>query len=155
MKPDELNRLLGELVGKQAQKKTISGNTIELWIGCEPKQPNAQMLWIDPPWRIEYEGKIEASSADFPWEKEIEETEEQQRLRFESACDQCNEIEKAKITAISFNPDTADIELLFDNSRVLRSFTTWHTEDSWHYSNYKNNKRYYVKAEKIEVKSIA
>ena len=152
---DELSKILSRFSGNYVVKKTIAGNTIVLWIGGEPKSENAQCLWIDPPWRIENSGVIEASSADFPWEREEDESKETYQARFDVACDKCNSIEKTNIKSISFNPSTADIELIFGNGRALRSFTTWCEEESWHFSNYKENIRYYVSAGKIEVESIA
>ncbi len=155
MNPEEFNNILSKLTDSVVNKTTISGNTIELWLDCEPGSPEAKCLWIDPPWRIEKNNIIVASSANFPWEKEEDETNEEYQARFDNACNQCHCIQQEEIETLSFCYGTADIKLSFKNGNVLRSFTTWDEEVSWHYSNYIDNVRYYVSAGKIEVKNMA
>jgi len=150
-----LNKQLTELVEQTIRKTTIAGNTLELWVDCEPRSKESQSFWIDPPWRIEKAKRIIASSADFPWEQEDNESDEEYSLRFQNACEQCHCLHESRIMGIKFCAETADIEIDLYNGYKVRSFTTWREEESWHYTNRKEDKRYYVSAEKIEISDIA
>ena len=83
------------------------------------------------------------------------ETKEEYRSRFEKACEKCHILHGAEIENLSFCAQNADIDIKFKNGYLLRSFTTWHEEESWFYTNRKNKTRYYVSANKIEIKNLA
>lgn len=149
-----LQNTLNSFSGQEIVQKNIVGNTILLWIGCLPKEDSAKLISIDPPWRLEKSGYIQATSADLPWQKEERETEEQYKTRLETACSLSNSLIGAKLLSVNIDQKTSDLTLLLSNELVLRSFVVWRqkeadTDSNWYFRDYKQNMRYRVSVDGV------
>jgi hypothetical protein len=150
MKYPELQSLLGGLVGEPVTGKTIAGNTIILWF----KPNRTKGFWIDPPWRLEVAGRIEATCAEFPWEREESETEEQYRTRFETACSHSDCLKTATLASVTIDPKTSDLVLAFDEGRVLRTFILTPDQENWHFSDYETKRQYLALGSCVTIKPL-
>ncbi len=118
------------------------------------KADRTKGFWIDPPWRIESDGAIEATSAELPWELEEAESEEQYKKRFQAACSRSDHLEAATLSSVAIDTKTSDLRLSFDNGRVLRTFIVRPDEENWHFSDYETERQYVVLASGVEVKPL-
>lgn len=139
-----LEILLQELVGEAVVQKSIVGNSMLLWLSRDPKSANAKCISVEPPWRIEANRGIEATSLGFPQDSLDNETEAQYRARFEVACAASNVLEGCVISHLAIDHVTGDLILQFRSGYTLRTFSIDLAEANWHYSDYALNTRYEV-----------
>lgn len=148
-----MQQILDGLAGKPVTQKTIIGNSIEVWLGVAPMDKDALVIWADPPWRLETAGRVVSTSAEFPGEPEDGESDEAYRARFGAACAASDGLKEATLVSASVDPQTSDIELIFDGGQKLRTFTVWRDE-SWHLRDYGQNKRYRVAIDSVKIEPI-
>lgn len=153
MELSHMQEPLDKLAGKPVTQKIIAGNSIEIYLGLAPMEERAQVIWVEPPWRLEQSGHIISTSADFPWEPEEGETEKAFRARFEDVCSASDGLKKATLISARLDPITSDLELSFGGELTLRTFTVWRDE-SWHFRDYGQNKRYRVSLSGVEIEPI-
>ena len=154
MRLPELERLLQDLVGEVVTAKRIAGNSLSLWFSVAPKALTARRIWVDPPWRIETSNGLESSSYGFPGDKDENETEEQYRARFETACANSNCLEGNTLASASVDHHTSDLILQFRDGRVLRQFAVDLTYENWHFTDCASRTRYGVLVTGIEIETI-
>ncbi len=150
MQLSELSAQLQFLVGLRVESKTIAGNTIYVWLD----EDKSKGIIIDPPWRLLTVDGIAGSSADFPWERDEDESENDYRRRFEAACAYTDTIQGKLLVAIFIDQRTTDLRLTFEGGLELCSFTVWRGENNWQHSDCVIKKRFSVSVSGVSVEDI-
>jgi hypothetical protein len=125
------------LEGQRVSQVTIAGNTVLIWIGVDPKHPEARCLWLDPPWRISSPSGFHVGSAEFP-------IDENQRNEFEEKSALCRVLVGQSISRLIYEPTTSDLELAFSGGYGLKLIGTIASEETWHLSDYATHTEYVV-----------
>ncbi len=154
MNLQQLQHHLNQLIGCIVTHKSIAGNSMELSLARNDIDSAGFTLWLDPPWRLESASGIIASSADFPWEPEEDETREAYRRRFLDACARSDGLEGAIVDAVAIDPISTDLSLQFGNGLRLRLFSVEREAMNWCFSDLSEMKRYEVSPEVIRIEML-
>lgn len=136
-----LDAILRTLSGKTVSAKTIPGNTVEVWLDVPPKAANAIVFGVDPPWRIVQSGSIIATSAEIPWDMEVDESEANYRSRNDVARGVSDFLVGHVLETASCDSKTGDLILKFQGDVTLQSFTVWRDDPQWTLRLYADNRR--------------
>lgn len=148
MQASTLQSVLDDLSGKVIVQKSICGNQIRLWFDKPAVEPSI-VLTVEPAWRIEKAGKVAAASADFPWAKENDESEDAYRERCRAAWSLSDVVDGKRLIRATCN-HTHDVQLVFEDDLVLSSFTVWRDGVNWSLTLYEAGRRILVSWDSIE-----
>lgn len=154
MTGNELRAVLAGFVGETVLRKALAGNTLFLWFRPTPDGLPMIGLSLDPPWRLEVEGVIAATSADLPWEQEDDESDEAYRARFDAACALSDALKGLVVREIEYVESTGDLTITFERGHLVRTFTVWRDEESWRVLDYMLKQRVLVWPEEVRVEAL-
>jgi hypothetical protein len=151
----DLRSILTALVGEPVFRRNIAGNTLTLWFRPASDGKPLLGLSLDPPWRVEAQGEIVATSADLPWEQEDGESDAAYRERVDAAVAESESLTGLIVRDVAHDERTGDLLLTLDRGHTVQTFTVWRDEESWRVLDYKLEQRLLVSpgrvaAEKLE-----
>lgn len=128
---DELHIALRSLIGVTC-KRSLATNSLKLRFDFNLSEKGRAYIWIDPPWRMTFAGKLVSGSADWPVWDGVENKEVNQPL-WETWCALFDPLDSTTLTDASVSSGTPDLRLRFASGHQIETFGNCRDDCWWYY----------------------
>lgn len=132
MEPNEIFlSLLTALIGRVIRFNRLAGNSLIIYIDCEPGDESGLIIWFEPTWHMSSSSGVLIGSRQLQFSEDIDEEEERSQMALIGA--PLNDIIGKPITTLEIAPRSNDLMLVVDNEYHIKTFVSDPTDDEiWH-----------------------
>lgn len=129
-------QLCNEMIGKSVHFTRLAGNSLLIYVDCQPRDPQGFVIWLEPTWHYCGQQGVIAGSRQAQYDGEHEEYEVYEK-HFRQVAESLNPINNTKIIAIALDPLTFDLKVDLSNQTMLKTFVADPNDDeTWHISDH-------------------